>query len=135
MVGAQNRMQGGMLRSSQEGNYPSDARGMPGHYQGNVVIAGGQQMVRSGGGVYSAGQAYAAGIQGLASSRSQSFSSGSGGQHGQMYKQQHRAAYQPATTHHQQFIPAGQHAVQSNHQQRSSGQVFTPSSFQHVSSP
>merc|ERR1719318_1813452 len=134
MVGTQNRMQGGMLISSQEGNNPSHAREMPGYYQGNVVIAGGQQMVRSGS-VGSAGQAYAAGIQGLASSRSQSFSSGSGGQHGQMYTQQHRAAYQPATPHHQQFIPAGQHAMQSNHQQRSSGQVFTPSFFQHVSSP
>merc|ERR1719470_94749 len=48
MVGAQNGLQGGMLRSGQEGNYPSHARGMPGHYQGDVVIAGGQQMVRRG---------------------------------------------------------------------------------------
>ena len=111
MVGAQNRMQGGMFRSGQQGNYLSQARGMPGHYQGNVVIAGGQGVRRSGdgdGGVYrsgsvgSAGQVYAAGLRGVAtSSRSQSFSSGSAGQHGQMYTQQQRAAYQQSVPHHQ----------------------------------
>ena len=129
MVAVQNRMQGGMmLRSSQQGSFHSLTRGMSGHFQGNLMLAGGQKMARSGS-VCSAGQAHTLGLQGLASNRSQSVSSGSAGQQGKLFTQQ------PSTPQHQQFIPAGQHAVQSRHQQRQGGQVFTTSSCQPGGSP
>ena len=64
MVAVQNRMQGGMmLRSSQQGSFHSLTRGMSGHFQGNLMLAGGQKMARSGS-VCSAGQAHTLGLQG-----------------------------------------------------------------------
>jgi hypothetical protein len=69
-MGVQNGVAGGMFRSGQQGSFPSQIspagqpRGMSEHYQGNVVIAGGQQVVRGvgqlqgvvSGGVYRSGR-------------------------------------------------------------------------------
>ena len=121
MVAVQNRMQGGMmLRSSQQGSFHSLTRGMSGHFQGNVMLAGCQKMARSGR-VCSAGQAHTLGLQGLASNRSQSVSPGSAGQQGQLCC----AEYPPAET--RRPAPAGLSALPS--------QVQPTASYHHLATP